>query len=51
MDRGVTIGDEALHILIRTLLHGIGQLAGPIPAITEIHLSDSIVFISDSTLS
>jgi len=46
MDKGVIVGDDSLHIVIRTLIRGIEQLAGPIPAITEIHVVDSIVFVS-----
>jgi hypothetical protein len=45
------MGDNSLHIVICTLIHGIKQLDGPIPAVTEIHVVDSIVIVYDQTLT
>jgi hypothetical protein len=44
------MGDNSLHIVIHTLIRGIEQLDGPIPAVTEIHVADSIVLVCDRTL-
>jgi hypothetical protein len=44
---GVVIGDHVLHVVIRTLIRGIDQLDVPNPAITEIHVADSAVLVSD----
>jgi hypothetical protein len=46
MDKAVIIGDHPLHVIIRILILGLGQINGQIPAITETHVADSVVLVS-----
>jgi hypothetical protein len=46
MDKAEIIGDRPLHVVIRILILGLGQINGQIPAITEKHVADSVVLVS-----
>lgn len=51
MDTAVIIGDTPLHLIIRTLILGLGQIDHQIPPITVKHVAESVVLASATLFS
>lgn len=47
MDKTLIIGDKTLHVVIRTLILGLAKFNDRIPTITEEHVTESVVIVSN----